>query len=135
MLKKIEEFLNSDISPVIKTVKTETNPVNLFIENPDDSEDGEDEPLESLEEYFADYVYINKKGKDFRYMVLYCEGVDKHEIAEYFDVSYSSVKKSLQDIANEYEVNNIDECLCYFIRDYSKTKEYKNIYNYYKSQK
>ena len=92
------------------------------------------EDLDSLENYFDDYVYINKKGKDFRYMVLYSEGVDKHEIAKYYDVSYSSVKKSLQDIANEYEVDNVDSCIVYFIRDYSKTKEYINIYNYYKSK-
>ena len=133
MLKKIEEFLNSDISPIIKTKPTESKPTNMvWVYGKENNE--QTEGLDSLENYFDDYVYINKKGKDFRYMVLYCEGVDKHEIAKYYDVSYSSVKKSLQDIANEYEVDNVDSCIVYFIRDYSKTKEYINIYNYYKSK-
>lgn len=134
MLKKIEELLDSNISPIIKTSELESNSSNLVWEYGKEN-DEDTEKLDSLENYFDDYVFINKKGKDFRYMVLYCEGVDKHEIAKYYDVSYSSVKKSLQDIADEYAVDDVDSCLVYFIRDYSKTKEYVNIYNYYKSKK
>ena len=81
---------------------------------------------------------ISEKNKEIAENgIIVIEGFDK-AIENKYDARPNTSNVSIQkEIANLLDgfTYNIDECLCYFIRDYSKTKEYKNIYNYYKSKK
>lgn len=71
----------------------------------------------------------------FKYMVLYSKEIDRHEIAKHYGVSYSSVKKTLKEIAKEYNVDKVDNCIEDFMREYSDSPEYTNIYKSYRTQK
>ena len=71
----------------------------------------------------------------FKYMVLYSNGVTRKEISEYFDVEYYTVKKSLQTVSKNYNVNTVDDCIAYFKREYENTYNYIKIKDNYFNQK
>ena len=68
-------------------------------------------------------------------MVLFCERISRKEIAEYYNVAYDTVKKSLQLVASKYKCYIAEECISLFKSDYEKTDKYQNIIAYYKLQK
>ena len=69
----------------------------------------------------------------FRYMVLYCEGVNRKEISNYFNVAYDTVKKSLQVVAKNYNALSADECINEFKKEYKQSKNYQDIITKYYS--
>lgn len=70
----------------------------------------------------------------FRYMVLYSEGISRKEISDYYKVDYDTVKKSLQKLSKKYGADNIDGCISNFKEKYYCTDEYKKIIDSYKKQ-
>lgn len=71
----------------------------------------------------------------FKYMVLFCEGLNRNEISEYYKVAYDTVKKSLQVVAKRYNKNTAEDCIELFKKEYASSKKYKNIVNYYELEK
>lgn len=72
----------------------------------------------------------------FKYMVLFSENINRKDISIYYNVSYDTIKKSLQTVAENYNVDRIENCIDLFKKQFSQTKEYKDVYeNYLKSQK
>lgn len=79
-------------------------------------------------------IIINDErwGKSqFKYMVLFSEGISRKEIAEYYNVAYDSVKKALHKVCDKYFSDNVDECVSTFKKMYSQNEKYKNIYKNY----
>lgn len=70
----------------------------------------------------------------FKYMVLYSEGISRKEISDYYKVDYDTVKKSLQKLSKKYDAYNVDSCISDFKETYSFTEEYKEIIKSYRKQ-
>ena len=70
--------------------------------------------------------------KTFRYMVLFCEGISRTDIADYYNVSFSEVREELCNIAKAYKRPYAENCVEMFKKDYSNSDKYKNIVAYYK---
>lgn len=98
-------------------------------------------------DYFPNSIFIEKplktieinnnilhfESNQFNYMVLYSNGISKKEISEYYNIDYQKIIESLQEICKKYNVSNIDECTDSFIKQYSDSEKYKEIYqNYFK---
>lgn len=71
----------------------------------------------------------------FRYMVLYSEGINRKDISEYFNVAYDTVKKSLQAVSKNYNVLTADLCIDEFKKEYKQSENYQEIINKYYSDK
>ena len=71
----------------------------------------------------------------FRYMVLYSEGINRKDISEYFNVAYDTVKKSLQAVSKNYDVSTADLCIDEFKKEYKHSENYQEIINKYYSDK
>lgn len=71
----------------------------------------------------------------FRYMVLYSEGINRKDISEYFNVAYDTVKKSLQAVSKNYNVLTADSCIDEFKKEYKQSENYQGIINKYYSDK
>lgn len=71
----------------------------------------------------------------FRYMVLYSEGINRKDISEYFNVAYDTVKKSLQAVSKNYNVLTADSCIDEFKKEYKQSENYQEIINKYYSDK
>lgn len=71
----------------------------------------------------------------FRYMVLYSEGINRKDISEYFNVAYDTVKKSLQTVSKNYNVLTADSCIDEFKKEYKQSENYQEIINKYYSDK
>ena len=71
----------------------------------------------------------------FRYMVLFCNGITRREISEYYNVEYDTVKKSLQVVSKNYNVELAEECKEQFKKDYENTEEYQQIKKEYFNSK
>ena len=71
----------------------------------------------------------------FRYMVLYSEGINRKDISEYFNVAYDTVKKSLQAVSKNYNVLTADLCIDEFKKEYKHSENYQEIINKYYSDK
>lgn len=67
----------------------------------------------------------------FRYMVLYSEGINRKDISEYFNVAYDTVKKSLQAVSKNYNVLTADSCIVEFKKEYKQSENYQEIINKY----
>lgn len=90
--------------------------------------------LEEIEK--SSSVDIDKIGpSQFKYMVLFSEGVSKTEIADYYKVTYDSVKKALRIFSKKYNKDTAEECKDLFKNECSNTVTYQNIINYYKNKK
>lgn len=76
----------------------------------------------------------NLGPSQFKYMVLYCNDVSRREIANYYNVAYDTVKKSLQTVADNYNVQNIDNCTKKFMNTYANDNNYRNILDNYRRQ-
>lgn len=74
---------------------------------------------------------INFEKSQFKYMVLYSSGVGIKDIALYYKVNSSVVKKELLSIAEKYNVRDIDDCVTLFKKAHSNTNIYINIINTY----
>lgn len=76
------------------------------------------------------------ESNQFKYMVLYSEGINRKDISEYFMVAYDTVKKSLQAVAKKYNVLAVDSCIEEFKEKYKNSKIYQEIVNkYFKDKK
>ena len=69
----------------------------------------------------------------FKYMVLFANGVSRRKISEYYNVAYDTVKKSLQVACEKYNVNTAEECVDVFNKQCKNTKEYNDILNDFNS--
>ena len=90
----------------------------------------------------AGYTEIRKMKENvilgpsqFRYMVLFCNGITRREISEYYNVEYDTVKKSLQVVSKNYNAELAEECKEQFKKDYENTEEYQQIIKEYFNNK
>ena len=86
----------------------------------------------SLDESLKKDLLIDEKvdiwgPSQFKYMSLYSNGISRKQIAEYFDVAYDTVKKSLQVVARNYHMLTVDECIEKFKNEYQFSDEYQQI--------
>lgn len=63
----------------------------------------------------------------FKYMTLLSVGATRKEIAEYYNVAYNTVKKSLQSVGKKYKCGTAEECIKLFKEKWSQCQEYNNI--------
>jgi len=63
----------------------------------------------------------------FKYMTLLSVGATRKEIAEYYNVAYNTVKKSLQSVGKKYKCGTAEECIKIFKENWSHCLEYNNI--------
>ena len=96
----------------ISTKKNKTVNENIFIEDTDllDLEFGESQ---------------------FKYMVLFSEGVSRKDISLYYNVTYDTVKKSLQTVSEKYHQPYVEKCVSNFIEKYKGSTEYDEIIKMY----
>lgn len=67
----------------------------------------------------------------FKYMVLFSEGVSRKDISLYYNVAYDTVKKSLQTVSEKYHQPYVEKCVSSFIEKYKGSTEYDEVINMY----
>ena len=67
----------------------------------------------------------------FKYMVLFSEGVSRKDISLYYNVTYDTVKKSLQTVSEKYHQPYVEKCVSNFIEKYKGSTEYDEIIKMY----
>ena len=70
----------------------------------------------------------------FKYMVLFCEGISRKDISLYYKVNYVTVKKSLQSVAEKYNSKSIENCIDSFKSEYKNSSKYNEIINQYNKE-
>lgn len=137
----INEMQNNVIENKSSEYKLDTT-MNIKNNNQDDNENILNSLLATSEEdkITNDEFYIEAESEkigasQFKYMVLFAEGISRTEIAEYYKITYDSVKKALRTISKKYNKNTAEECVKIFKKDYSNTTKYQNIINHYKKTK
>ncbi|MBQ2873220.1 MAG: AAA family ATPase [Bacilli bacterium] len=120
LLKKIESYLKTD-----NTTDYKKEAKNDIKEN--NNNDSFDYTKINVEKLLNHDNEIEFGTSQFKYMVLYSNGVTRKEIADYYKVPYETVKKSLQSISHMYNEQSIDNCTKRFVEKYSDNTHYKNI--------
>ena len=135
IINEINNYLGNNISQAIK-YSEERNSENQILKREDiHPKISLDNTIEKKEEsLFEDLIEDNNaiNENDFKYMVLFCEGVSKKEISKYYNVNYDVVKRALQLVASKYNSSIVEECIILFKADYENTEKYKNVIAFYK---
>lgn len=93
-----------------------------------------DEQSNYLESSNGNHYIADLGPSQFKYMVLYSNGASRREIANYYNVAYDTVKKSLQTVAENYNVQSVDNCIKDFIYTFANSNNYRNILDNYQRQ-
>ena len=78
-----------------------------------------------------DLLDVEFGESQFKYMVLFSEGVSRKDISLYYNVAYDTVKKSLQTVSEKYHQPYVEKCVSSFIEEYKGTAQYDEIIKVY----
>lgn len=126
--KDIEPVKEQPILISTESITKEDNLVEEFLDNQDDG------LLKQIELNVEEMKEDSSSGlgpSQMKYMTLYSNGVTRKDISDYYNVAYDTVKKSLQTVAEKYNVKSVDDCKTSFIKEYSDKSQYKNILDHY----
>ena len=138
-VKNVDKIPNKDY-----VTKNDESSLNMFdelievndnkpelIKNSSRKKFSDDEIMDYLQSQINEskkYNSIDEFGpSQFKYMTLFVNGLSRREIAEYFNVEYDTVKKSLQVVCSKYNCNIAEECVSTFIKEWGSSSEYLEV--------
>lgn len=134
LIESVESYLNSNNSISFNSDES-NNKSNILQQDNIEYLESNSNVQENLFKKELNTEIENFGPSQFKYMTLFSNGISRREIADYYDVAYDTVKKSLQVVCEKYNCNVAENCIDAFKKQWGSYLEYSQILHDFNNRK